>query len=119
MAIESINLSEVASIRRIYKFGDILVPDTVQIYYDTMLYFLSAIKNHNIVASKSAIENDNNLDFNFRKLVNFMKDYSNKYTNEMINSVQEVINNHILDVDILTALKLTKAKENNLNKYSI
>ena len=48
-----------------------------------------------------------------------MKDYSNTYTNEMINSVQEVINNNILDVDILTALKLTKAKENNLNKYSI
>ena len=45
MAIESINLSEVASIRRIYKFGDILVPDTEQIYYDTMFYFLSAIKN--------------------------------------------------------------------------
>ena len=44
MAIESINLSEVASIRRIYKFGDILVPDTVQIYYDTMLYFYLQLK---------------------------------------------------------------------------
>ena len=42
-----------------------------------------------------------------------MKDYSNTYTNEMINSVQEIINNNIIDVDISTAVKLTK--ENNLN----
>ena len=43
--IESINLSEVDSIRRIFKFGDILVPDTGQLYYDTILLFLSIIKN--------------------------------------------------------------------------
>ena len=42
--IESINLSEVDSIRRIYKFGDILVPDTGQLYYDTILLFLCIIK---------------------------------------------------------------------------
>ena len=117
MAIETINLSEVASIRRIYKFGDILVPDTEQIYYDTMLYFLSAIKNQNIVVSKSSIENDNNLDFNFRKLVNFMKDYPDMYTNEMISSVQEVIDINIRDVSLSTAIKRTK--ENSLNTYSI
>ena len=117
MAIESINLSEVASIRRIYKFGDILVPDTNQIYYDTMLYFLSTIKIHNIIVSKSSIENDKNLDFNFRKLVNFMKDYPDMYTNEMKNSVEEVIDINIQDVSLLTAIKLTK--ENSLNKYSI
>ena len=46
--IESINLSEVDSIRSIYKFGDILVPDTEQIYYDTMLYFLLAINKNKI-----------------------------------------------------------------------
>ena len=113
----SINLSEVTSIHTIYKFGDVLVPETGQIYYDTMLYFLSAIKKHNIVVSKSSIENDNNLDFNFRKLVNFMKDYSNTYTNEMINSVQEVIDINIRDVSLSTSIKLTK--ENNLNTNSI
>ena len=117
MVIESINLSEVASIRRIYKFCDILVPNTEQIYYDTMLYFLSAIKKHNIVVSKSAIENDSNLDFNFRKLVNFMKDYPDMYTNEMINSVQEVIDINIRDVSLSTAMKLSK--ENSVNTYSI
>ena len=46
-----------------------------------------------------------------------MKDYSNTYTNEMITSVQEVIDINIKDVDILTAVKLTK--ENNLNTNSI
>ena len=46
-----------------------------------------------------------------------MKDYSYIYTNEMINSVQEIINNNILDVSISTAVKLTK--ENSLNTYSI
>ena len=113
--IESINLSEVDSIRRIYKFGDILVPDTGQLYYDTTLLFLSIIKKQNIIISKSSIENEDSLNYN--KLVNFMKDYSNTYTNEMINSVQEIINNNIIDVDISTAVKLTK--ENNLNTYSI
>ena len=117
MAIESINLSEVASIRRIYKFGDILVPDTNQIYYDTMLYFLSAIKKQNIVVSKSPIENDNNLAFIFCQLVNFMKDYPDMYTNEMIKSVEEVIDINIKDVSLSTALKLTK--EHSLNKYYI
>ena len=113
--IESINLSEVDSIRRIYKFGDILVPDTGQLYYDTILLFLSIIKKDNIIISKSSIENEDSLNYN--KLVNFMKDYSNTYTNEMINSVQEIINNNIIDVDISTAVKLTK--ENSLNTYSI
>ena len=117
MSRESIDLSEVASIRTIYKFGDILVPDTEQIYYDTMLYFLSAIKKQHIVVSKPSIENDNNLDFNFRKLVNCMKYYPDMYTNEMINSVEEVIDINIKDVSLLTAIKLTK--ENNLNTYSI
>ena len=113
--IESINLSEVDSIRRIYKFGDILIPDTGQLYYDTILLFLCIIKNKNIIISKSSIENENSLNYN--KLVNFMKDYSNTYTNEMITSVQEVIDINIKDVDILTAVKLTK--ENNLNTNSI
>ena len=111
----SINLSEVTSIHTIYTFGDVLVPETGQIYYDTILLFLSIIKNKNIIISKSSIENEDSLNYN--KLVNFMKDYSNTYTNEMINGVQKIINNNILDVDIPTALKLTK--ENNLNKYSI
>ena len=113
--IESINLSEVDSIRRIYKFGDILIPDTGQLYYDTILLFLCIIKNKHIIISKSSIENENSLNYN--KLVNFMKDYSNTYTNEMITSVQEVIDINIKDVDILTAVKLTK--ENNLNTNSI
>ena len=117
MSRESIDLSEVASIRTIYKFGDILVQDTNQIYSDTMLYFLAAIKKQNIVVSKSSIENDNNLDFNFRKLVNFMKDYPDMYANEMINSVQEVTDINIRDVSLSTAMKLTK--ENCLNEYSI
>ena len=111
----SINLSEVTSIRNIYKFGDVLVPETGQLYYDTTLTFLSIIKKQNIIISKSSIENEDSLNYN--KLVNFMKDYSNTYTNEMINSVQENINNTILDVSIPTAVKLTK--ENSLNKYSI
>ena len=72
-------------------------------------------KNKNIIISKSSIENEDSLNYN--KLVNFMKDYSNTYTNEMINSVQEIINNNIIDVDISTAVKLTK--ENNLNTNSI
>ena len=113
--IESINLSEVDSIRTIYKFGDILVPDTGQVYYDTILLFLSIIKKQNIIISKSSIENEDTLNYN--KLVNFMKDYSYIYTNDMINSVQEIINNNILDVSISTAVKLTK--ENSLNTYSI
>ena len=46
-----------------------------------------------------------------------MKDYPDRYTNEMINGEQTIINNNILDVDIPTAVKLTK--EDNLNKYSI
>ena len=117
MSRESIDLSEVASIRTIYKFGDILVPDTEQTYYDTMLYILSAIKKQHIVVSKSSIENDNNLDFNFRKLVHFMKDYPDMYTNEMINSVEEVIDINIKDVSLSTAIKLTK--ENSLNEYSM
>ena len=77
--------------------------------------FLSIIKNKNIIISKSSIENEDSLNYN--KLVNFMKDYSNTYTNEMINSVQEIINNNILDVSISTAVKLTT--ENNLNTNSI
>ena len=77
--------------------------------------FLSIIKNQNIIISKSSIENEDSLNYN--KLVNVMKDYSNTYTNEMINSVQEIINNNIIDVDISTAVKLTK--ENNLNTNSI
>ena len=77
--------------------------------------FLCIIKNKNIIISKSSIENEDSLNYN--KLVNFMKDYSNTYTNEMINSVQEIINNNIIDVDISTAVKLTK--ENNLNTNSI
>ena len=111
----SINLSEVTSIHKIYKFGDVLVPETGQIYYDTILLFLSIIKNKNIIISKSSIENEDSLNYN--KLVSFMKDYSNTYTNEMINSVQEIIHNNIIDVDISTAVKLTK--ENSLNTYSI
>ena len=109
-----INLSEVTSIRNIYKFGDILVPDTGQVYYDTILTFLSMINNKNIILPKSSIENEDILNYN--KLVNFMNDYPDIYTNEMINGVQE-INNNILDVSIPTAVKLTK--ENSLNKYSI
>ena len=111
----SINLSEVTSIHKIYKFGDVLVPETGQIYYDTILLFLSIIKNKNIIISKSSIENEDSL--NYSKLVNFMKDYSNTYANEMINSAQEIINNNIIDVDISTAVKLTK--ENSLHTYSI
>ena len=115
MSRESINLSEVDSIQIIYRFGDILVPDTNQIYYDTMLYFLAAIKKQNVIVSKSSIESDNSL--NFRKLVNFMKDYPDINTNEMIDSVQEVIDINIRDISASTAMKLTK--ENGLNKYSI
>ena len=111
----SINPNEVISIQNIYKFGDILVPDTGQIYYDTILTFLSMINNQNIIIPKSSIENEDILNYN--KLVNFMKDYPDIYTNEMINGVQEIINNNILDVSIPTAVKLTK--ENSLNKYSI
>ena len=111
----SINLSEVTSIRNIYKFGDVLVPDTGQLYYDTILAFLSMINNHNTIIPKSSIENEDILNYN--KLLNFMKDYPDIYTNEMINGVQKNINNNILDVDIATAVKLTK--ENSLNKYSI
>ena len=92
MSREYIDLSEADSIRILFKFGDILVPNTEQIYYDTMLDFLSVIKKQNIVVSKSSIESDCNL--NFRKLVNFMKDYPDIYTNEMINSVEEVIDMH-------------------------
>ena len=46
-----------------------------------------------------------------------MKDYSYIYTNEMIDSVQEIINTNIIDVSISTAVKLTK--ENRLNNCSI
>ena len=115
MTIESINLNEVTSIQTIFKFGDVLVPETGQIYYDTILTFLSIINNKKNIIPKSSIENEDILNYN--KLLNFMKDYPDRYTNEMINSVQKIINNNILDVDIPTALKLTK--ENNLNKYSI
>ena len=115
MPRRSINLSEVTSIRNIYKFGDILVPDTGQIYYDTILTFLSMINNKHIIIPKSSIENEDILNCN--KLLNFMKDYPDIYTNEMMNGVQKIINNNILDVDIATAVKLTK--ENSLNKYSI
>ena len=73
------------------------------------------INNKNIIIPKSSIENEDILYYN--KLVNFMKDYPDIYTNEMINGVQEIINNNIIDVDISTAVKLTK--ENNLNTYSI
>ena len=64
---------------------------------------------------KSSIENEDILNYN--KLVNFMKDYPDICTNEMINGVQEIINNNILDVSIPTAVKLTK--ENSLHTYSI
>ena len=63
MSGEYINLSEVDSIRISFKFGDILVPDTEQTYYDTMLEFLSVIKKQNIVVSKSSVESDSNLFF--------------------------------------------------------
>ena len=112
-----INLSEVTSIRNIYKFGDILVPDTGQIYYDTILTFLSMINNKNIIIPKSSIENEDILNYN--KLVNFMKDYPDIYTNEMINGVQEIIKNHILDVDISTAVKLTKENKFKYKFYLI
>ena len=46
-----------------------------------------------------------------------MKDYPDMYTNEMINSVEEVIDINIKDVSLSTAIKLTK--ENSLNTYSI
>ena len=115
MTIESINLSEVTSIWSTYKFGDVLVPDTGQNYYDTILKFLAIIKNKNIIISKSSIENEDSLNYN--KLVNFMKDYPDMYTNEMINSVQEVIDINIRDVSLSTAMKLSK--ENSLNTYSI
>ena len=46
-----------------------------------------------------------------------MKGYPVIYTNEMINSVQEVIDIDIRDVSLSTARKLTK--ENRLNTYSI
>ena len=46
-----------------------------------------------------------------------MKDYPDMYTNEMISSVQEVIDINIRDVSLSTAIKLTK--ENSLNTYSI
>ena len=111
----SIHLSEVISIQKIYKFGDVLVPETGQTYYDTILTFLSMINNKKNIIPKSSIENEDILNYN--KLLNFMKDYPDRYTNEMINGVQKIINNNILDVDIPTALKLTK--ENNLNNYSI
>ena len=78
-------------------------------------YFLSIFKKQNIIISKSSIENEDTLNYN--KLVNCMKDYSYIYTNDLINSVQEIINNNILDVSISTAVKLTK--ENSLNTYSI
>ena len=111
----SINPNEVISIQTIFKFGDVLVPETGQMYYDTILTFLSIINNKKNIIPKSSIENEDILNYN--KLLNFMKDYPDRYTNEMINGVQKFINNNILDVDIPTALKLTK--ENNLNKYSI
>ena len=111
----SINPNEVISIQTIYKFGDVLVPETGQTYYDTILTFLSMINNKKKIIPKSSIENEDILNYN--KLLNFMKDYPDRYTNEMINGVQKIINNNILDVDIPTAVKLTK--KNNLNKYSI
>ena len=111
----SINPNEVISIQTIYKFGDVLVPETGQTYYDTILTFLSMINNKKNIIPKSSIENEDILNYN--KLLNFMKDYPDRYTNEMINGVQKIINSNILDVDIPTAVKLTK--ENNLNKYSI
>ena len=77
MPRRSINLSEVTSIRNIYKFGDILVPDTGQIYYDTILTFLSMINIKNIIIPKSSIENEDILNYN--KLVNCMKDYPDIY----------------------------------------
>ena len=77
MPRRSINLSEVTSIRNIYKFGDILVPDTGQIYYDTILTFLSMINHKNIIIPKSSIENEDILNYN--RLVIFMKDYSYIY----------------------------------------
>ena len=73
------------------------------------------INNKKNIIPKSSIENEDILNYN--KLLNFMKDYPDRYTNEMINGVQKIINNNILDVDISTALKLTK--ENNLNTNSI
>ena len=111
----SINPNEVISIQTIYKFGDVLVPETGQTYYDTILTFLSMINNKKNIIPESSIENEDILNYN--KLLNFMKDYPDRYTNEMINGVQKIINNNIPDVDIPTAVKLTK--ENNLNKYSI
>ena len=63
MSRESINLSEVDSIQIIYRFGGILVPETNQIYYDTMLHFLAAIQKQNFVVSKSSIESDSNLNY--------------------------------------------------------
>ena len=97
----SINPNEVISIQTIYKFGDVLVPETGQMYYDTILTFLSVINNKQIIIPKSSIENEDILNYN--KLLNFMKDYPDRYTNEMINGVQKIINNNILDVDMLTA----------------
>ena len=44
----SINPNEVISIQKIYKFGDVLVPETGQTYYDTILTFLSMINNKKI-----------------------------------------------------------------------
>ena len=44
----SIHLSEVTSIHKIYKFGDVLVPETGKTYYDTILTFLSMINNKKI-----------------------------------------------------------------------
>ena len=44
----SINPNEVISIQTIFKFGDVLVPETGQMYYDTILTFLSIINNKKI-----------------------------------------------------------------------
>ena len=106
MSREYFNLSDVMDIQDIFKFRDVILLCTHQMYYDTMLYCLSLVKRKDIVMPKSSIESNDSL--NFRKLVNFTKDYPDRYTNGMINSVEEVMYNHIRDISESTAMALNK-----------
>ena len=109
MPREYIDLSDVCYIGKFYIFGDVAIPMCNQIYYDTMLECLTFISNRSIILSKSPVEIDDTL--NSKMLIHFMKDYPDRYTNEMINAVEEVINNNIRDVDELTARALSQMKE--------
>ena len=115
MSREYIDLSDVRIIQGLFHFGDVVIPWTNKMYYDTMLNCLSLIKRTNIVMPKSTSDSDDKL--NFRKLIHFMKNTLIDIQTKMINVVEEVINNNIRDISVSTAMKLNK--QNSVNKYSI